>query len=81
VNELVKVKTGVVVVVVEVVVCRITVDVAGAEGDVMKQLQAELIRLAGTVAKYVGRGTLLRFFTGAAAGVQAAGSWSGQSRS
>jgi hypothetical protein len=41
----------VVVVVVERVAWAVTVVVAGAEGLVMKQLHAELMRVAGTVAK------------------------------
>ena len=35
----------------ETVVCSVTVEVAGANGLVMKQLHAELMRVAGTVAR------------------------------
>jgi hypothetical protein len=38
----------------EMVVELVTIEVAGADGLVMKQLHAELMRVAGTVARYVG---------------------------
>lgn len=41
----------VVVAVDDMVACWVRVEVAGAEGLVMKQLHAELIRVAGTVAR------------------------------
>jgi hypothetical protein len=44
--------------VVETVVCAVTVEVTGAEGLVIKQLHAELIRGASTVARYVGMAPL-----------------------
>jgi hypothetical protein len=66
------VATTVVVVLVEAVAKAGIVTVAVAAGEVMRQLQAELIRVAGTVARIVerfagvvaSRASISRFFSG-----------------